>query len=434
MNVRQNTWKFYGEIRDGILCRDPEVIISGPRDTGKTLGFLWKLDALARKYENASLVIARRLQVDLWSTVVKSFQDHILCDDPTVRTIGGQYPAKFIYPTGATIWTAGLDKSSRVLSAEHDVVYVNQAEECAVKEWENLLGAVSGRAGHMPYSQVIGDCNPATPSHWIRQRMKAGMLTMFNSRHENNPALYDRQGNITPAGRSRLAFLDRYTGAAKKRYRYGLWAAPEGAIYGNSFDGLHDDGAYGKHMVRSFEIPLAWPRVVGIDPAGAKRAALWLAFDGEGNRLHVYRESVLPHGSTVQHFAGQLKTVTAGEPVFAWICGAKSERDWRVEFIAAGLPVVEPPVADFWVGVDRVLELLDTDSLVIHDCCKQLLSEIEEYHRKLDKRTNEFVDQVEDKEKFHLLDALRYSCVWLTHADATQSQIVYNPVRIGLGM
>jgi hypothetical protein len=278
----------------------------------------------------------------------------------------------------------------------------------------------------------MGDCNPGPPSHWIRQRAKAGLLTLFNSTHCDNPELYDQKtGEITEQGKQRIGALDRLTGALKKRYRYGLWAAPEGSVYGEYFDGLREDGEYGKHLVAAFEIPRQWPRTVGIDPAGAKRAALWLAYDPQGNRLHVYREMALPFGSTVQYFAGDVLKASQGESVFAWVCGAKSERDWRTEFQAAGIPVIDPPVADFWVGIDRVLDLLQTDSLVIHDTCKQLLSEIEEYHRKQNRRTGEFEDVVEDKDKYHLLDALRYVIVWLTHKEQQQGQVVYNPVRIG---
>lgn len=325
-----------------------------------------------------------------------------------------------------------MDKSTKVLSGQFDVVYVNQAEELSVLDWQMLTMRATGRAGHVPYPQTMGDCNPGPPSHWIRQRAKAGLLTLFNSSHRDNPNLYDQKtGEITESGRRRIGALDRLTGALKKRYRFGLWAAPEGSVYGDHFDGLREDGEYGKHLISAFEIPRQWPRAVGIDPAGAQRAALWLAYDPQANKLYVYREVLLPFGSTVQRFAEKVLEASQGEPTFAWVCGAKSERDWRTEFQAAGIPVIDPPVADFWVGVDRVLDLLQTDSLVIHDTCKQLLSEIEEYHRKMNKRTGEFEDTIEDKDRFHCLDALRYVIVWLTHKDTEGERVVYNPVKIG---
>jgi hypothetical protein len=430
--IRQHTLSFFGQVREGILCRDPEVVLAGPRDTGKTIGILWKLDMIARNFPGVSIVIARRVQRDLWSTVIKSYQENILRGDPSVRVYGGETPSRFIYPRGAVIWTAGMDKGSKVLSAEHDIIYVNQLEETAVMEWEDIIGATTGRAGHYPHPQAIGDCNPGPPSHWIRQRARAGLLHMFSTTHRDNPELYNPvTGQITAEGKRRIGRLDRYTGARKKRYRYGLWAAPEGSVYGNIFEGLLEDDKYGRHLVHSFEIPRHWPRAVGIDPAGAKRAAIWLAYEPDPPRLHVYREMVLPHGSTVQRFGEQLLSVSQGEPVFVWVCGAPSERDWRVEFEAAGVPVQQPPVADFWIGVDRVIELLDTTTLVVHDTCPQLLSEIEEYHRKQDNRTGEFLDVIEDKSKYHLMDCLRYVVVYLTHRETTQEQVGYSPIQIG---
>jgi hypothetical protein len=385
---------------------------------------------LAHRYDDASCVIARKQLTDTYSTVLQTWQNEII--DRAVTVYGGEKAQWYDYPNGSRVWVAGMDKSTKVLSGQFDCVYVNQAEELSSMDWQMLTMRATGRAGHIPHPQTMGDCNPGPPSHWIRQRAKAGLLTLFNSTHRDNPDLYDQKtGEITEQGKQRIGALDRLTGALKKRYRYGLWAAPEGSVYGEYFDGLREDGEYGKHLVAAFEIPRQWPRTVGIDPAGAKRAALWLAYDPQGNRLHVYREMALPFGSTVQYFASDVLKASQGESVFAWVCGAKSERDWRTEFQAAGIPVIDPPVADFWVGIDRVLDLLQTDSLVIHDTCKQLLSEIEEYHRKQNRRTGEFEDVVEDKDKYHLLDALRYAIVWLTHTEQEQGRVVYNPVRIG---
>lgn len=420
----------YGENLRAYRCHDSEVVLSGPADTGKTITLLTKLHWLMHAYGGAQGVIARKQLTDTYSTVLQTWQKEII--DSTVDIYGGEKAQWYDYPNGSRVWVAGMDKSTKVLSGQFDCIYVNQAEELSVMDWQMLTMRATGRAGHIPYPQTIGDCNPGPPSHWIRQRAKAGLLTLFSSRHQDNPDLYDqRTGEITEAGKRRIGALDRLTGALKKRYRYGLWAAPEGSIYGEHFDGLREDSEYGRHLVKAFEIPRQWPRAVGIDPAGAQRAALWLAYDPRENRLHVYREFVLPFGSTVQRFAEKVLEHSSGEPVFAWVCGAKSERDWRTEFQAVGIPAIEPPVADVWVGIDRVLDLLQTDSLVIHDCCSQLLSEIEEYHRKQNQRTGEFEDVIENKGKFHVLDCLRVVVVWLTHQDVQQTDVVYNPVKIG---
>lgn len=389
-------------------------------NTGKTRGILYKLDKTARDWPGASIVIARKQLTDVYSTVLVTLRTKVLTDE--VRIYGGDKPQWYDYENGSRIWVAGLDKPGKVLSGEHDIIYVNQAEEASLADWEILTTRTTGRAGHIPYPQTIGDCNPASSSHWILQREKQGHLTLFHSTHRDNPEIYDQEtGELTEEGERRIGALDRLTGVRKLRLRHGIWAAPEGAIYD-----VFDEEV---HKVRSFPVGAAWPRAVGIDPAGAGRAAVWLAWDPQNQVLNVYREHLIPFGSTVNRFAGHLMEKSRNEPVFVWVCGAKSERDWRTEFEAEGIPVVEPPISDVWVGIDRVYDLLRQNRLVIHDCCTELLSEMAEYHRQQD-RSGEFVDRIENKERYHLLDALRVVVAWLTEPQET-TELVYEPIRIG---
>lgn len=413
----------YGNNRDAYYCRDPEVILSGPADTGKTITKLTKLHWLAHKYDDASIVIARKQLTDIGGTVLQTWQRYIV--DETVKVYGGARPQWYDYPNGSRVWFAGLDRPGKILSGEHDIIYVNQAEELTLIDWETLTTRTTGRAGHVPYNQTIGDCNPAHKSHWIKSRADSGLLTLFNSTHEDNPELYDqRTGEITPEGEKRIGALDRLTGVRKLRLRHGLWASPEGAIY----DVFDEE----RHKVAAFPVPAHWPRAVGIDPMGVYRAAVWLAWDAENRVLNAYRELLLPFGSTVARFVERVKKLTANEPVMAWVCGAKSERDWRTEFQAVGLPVTEPPISDVWIGIDKVTELLQDFRLVIHDSCQNLLSEIGEYSRKRDNRTGEFTDRIEHKDKYHGLDCLRYAVVWLaTPNRGVQQRVVYEPFVIG---
>jgi phage terminase large subunit len=410
-------YSFYGQVRAAIRCRDPEVVLSGPADTGKTLGILWKLNAIAEQ-RPVSIVIARKQLTDVYSTVIQTFQNKILGEDRAswpCSPYGGEKPQWYDYPGGARIWVAGLDKPGKVLSAEHDIIYVNQAEQCSLIDWETLTTRTTGRAGHIPYNQVIADCNPSHPTHWIRTRARTGALTLFESTHRDNPELYDQgTGEITPEGKRRLAALKRLTGARLLRLYHGLWSVAEGAIYG-VFDEAH-------HVVKAFDPPKLWPRAVGIDPFGAYTAAVWVAYDPENAKLNVYREYLKPFGLTVGGHSENFKKLSQGEPVFRWVCGAKSERSWRLEYQASGIPVTEPPIVDVWLGIDRIYQLLKDWQLVVHDSCPGLLSEIGSYRRKMDRAGN-VTDTIEDKSSFHLLDALRYVIAALTQPAATEEVI-----------
>jgi len=406
-HIRRRPYEAYGTCAKFIGSTEQEVIISGPAETGKTLAALNKLNDMAWANPGMQAAIVRKVQHTMAGSVLQTFTRKVLPSGSPVIIFGGNNPERFIYPNGSTIWVGGMDDPAKILSSERDVIYVNQAEELALDDWESLLTRVTGRAGSVQHPQLIGDCNPAAPSHWIKTRALAKGLRLFENTHRDNPRLYDRKGHLTVQGRRSLSVLDRLTGARKMRLRHGIWAAPEGAIY-DVFDEL-------RHKVRAFKVPDLWTRIVGIDPIGAKIAALWVAWDPTQERLNVYREYVEPFGITTPGHATNILRLSRNEQIWAWICGAPSERQARVDWSAAGIPVMPPTdegeAVDVWGGIDRVQQLMADGHLVVHDSCPGLLSEIGSYQRKM--KGAEATDQIQDKERYHLLDCLRYIVVWL---------------------
>lgn len=230
---------FYGGAREFARYHGPETIIHGPAETGKTISALWKLHLCALKYTGASIVIARKTLSSSYSTVLQTFTGKVLGDRDTwpCEPYGGEKPEWFNYPNGARIWIAGLDKSSKILSAEHDIIYVNQAEELNLEDWETLTTRTTGRAGNMPYSQTIGDANPSYPMHWMYHR---GSLRLFYSFHRDNPALYDPEtGELTAQGKRTMTVLEALTGTRRTRLLEGKPAQAEGVIYEDWSDALH---------------------------------------------------------------------------------------------------------------------------------------------------------------------------------------------------
>jgi len=420
----------YGACRDAVYNHDHEMILSGPRDTGKTVSLLWKLHLSALKYPRASIVMARKQQTDLYSTVYTSFVNRVLIPSralPILHFRGGQDKPEWIdYPNGSRIWLTGLDKSSKVLSSEHDLVYVNQAEEALLADWEALSSTTTGRAGAIPNPQCIGDCNPSHPMHWIKQRAMSatnpdGPLTLLNSTHRDNPEIYDQvTGELTAAGASRLAPLQSLTGARRSRWLDGLWAAAEGIIY-ECFDPV-------RHTVKHFTPPNTWWRVFGMDPAGARVAALWLACDPKNLTLHVYREYCEPFGVTTPEHAQKILKLSEGEAVVRWIGGAPSENQLRTDYEGAGVPLTQPPVSAIWSQIDKVIQLLHDDALVIHDNCVGLLSEIGSYSRKY--RNGQPTEEIDNDAAYHLLSALRYACSWLLGSQDETFVLRHDPYRV----
>jgi phage terminase large subunit len=260
-------------------CKDHEVMLAGPAETGKTFGCLQKLDALLWKYPRAQALIARKTLKSLHASAVQTYVRKVLGAGSPVRPFGGARPAWFDYPNGSRLTLAGLDDPGKVLSSEYDFAFVNQAEELDVEDWETLLSRTTGRAGNAPYAQLIGDCNPGPPTHWILHRPS---LLLLESRHEDNPTLFDDQGIRTEQGQRTLAVLDALTGVRKQRLRFGRWVQAEGAIYPEWDRAIH--------LIDAREIPFDWPRYWSVD-FGYTHAFVCLfgAVDPDG-RLYVYRE------------------------------------------------------------------------------------------------------------------------------------------------
>ena len=220
---RGQVHSFYGAAKEVFECEDDEVIIAGPADTGKTLACLARVNQLAWENENSRGLIVRKVKEDMWSSVLETFKEHIREDGDGVRAFGGEKPSWFDYPNGSRIWVVGMDRPGKALSAEFDFIYVNQAEELTLPDWEILGSRASGRAGHLDKPQIIGDCNPEAPTHWIMQRRRAKALTFFESKHTDNPELFDPEtGEITEMGEVRLRRLSKLTGSRYQRLFLGL--------------------------------------------------------------------------------------------------------------------------------------------------------------------------------------------------------------------
>jgi phage terminase large subunit len=179
-----------GAVARAVECRDEEVLVSGPAGTGKTIGLLWKLHACALKYPGMRALMARKTGTSLTASALVSFQRYVLgAGKFGVRFFGGSKlkPAQFEYPNGSVIVVSGMDKPDKILSTEYDLAYINEATELTLNDWESLTGRM--RNGVMPYQQIIADCNPSTPSHWLYQRVKSGLTRIFYSQHTDTGLL-----------------------------------------------------------------------------------------------------------------------------------------------------------------------------------------------------------------------------------------------------
>ena len=330
------------EFRGGALltwkCKDAEVMLAGPAETGKTRAALEKMHAICMKYPRTQALMIRKTYSSITTTACRTFEDKVLGAwdraegrfDPRLTIVhkyGGERPQFYMYPNGSRITVGGLDqgesqsnKASRILSAEYDFIYVNQCEEIMEEEWETLMTRCTGRAGNTPYPQVLGDCNPSYPTHWIKSRSKR-TLTFFESKHKDNPSLYDIEKNCwTEQGERSMRILDALTGTRKLRLKDGLWVQAEGVIYPEWMENVHVLTAKQfKNVTGHDDIPRSWPKYRAIDFGYVHPfVCLWAAIDHD-RRIYIYRQ-VYHTSRTVQKHAKQILGLSRGEQIRRTVC------------------------------------------------------------------------------------------------------------------
>lgn len=362
----------YGAARDAFYDTSPEIMLSGPYDTGKTLTLLHKLNVLLGMFPRSRALMTRKTYTSLKSSCVITWDKKIHCnqfdENPGVypiKKIGGENPQAYIYPNGSRLDLGGMDNPAKTLSTEYDYIYVNQAEELNEDEWQALTRAASGRSGNTPYTQVMGDCNPDVPGHWILTRKR---IRLYESRHEDNPTIFERDddgqptGNYAPGGRGRIEALDAMTGVRYKRGRLGLWVGREGQVYENFDPAIH--------VLDRFDIPPAWPRYRSIDFGYTNPfSCSWWALDNDG-RLYRYRQ-IYMSGRTVKVHAAQINELSKGERISATVADHDAEdratlRENGIMTIAAdkrisvGIEKIEERLKKAGDGKPRIFFLRDS--------------------------------------------------------------------------
>ena len=308
----QKPYRSQGAMREvwGVVA--DEVMVSGPAGTGKSRGILEYLYALSIKYPGCRGLIVRKTRASLTESALVTFETHVVPGRPHwVANQQRRVRQAYQEPNGSEIVVGGLDNTSRFMSTEFDWIYVQEAREAEEAEWEDLTSRL--RNGVLPFQMMIGDTNPDGPSHWIRQRARTGSLRLIESRHEDNPVLFDaRAQTYTEAGTIYLGRLDNLTGVRKKRLRDGLWVGAEGMVYD-----LYDPAV---HEIAPFAIPASWTRYCAVDFGFTNPfSCLWLAEDGDG-RLYVYRQ-VYGVQRLVRDWAHQIHDLTAAgnERISYWV-------------------------------------------------------------------------------------------------------------------
>lgn len=326
-------------------------------------------------------LFAHTLQLGEWRAADRVFQFH---RDETRVVFGSAHNPESL--ESATAKAAWLDECGQ--------------DQFRLESWEAIQRRLSLNQGRVLGSTTLYNLG------WLKQvvydRWRAGdpehEVIQFES--TVNPAFpraeYERARRVLPTWKFRMFYE-------------GMFDRPAGLIYSDFVDEYREKGG---HKVRPFPVPPEWPRHVGIDFGAVNTARVVLARDPRANVYYLYSES-LEGGCTTAEHAARAKKAVEGTNVRTWHGGAPSETQQRMDWQAAGVPLLEPPVSDVESGIDRVIELFKSFRLYVFDSCTGILDELGTYGREVDDLGNP-TEAIKDKEQFHRLDALRYAVLGLS--------------------
>lgn len=285
-------------------------------------------------------------------------------------------------------------------SATHRGAWLDEAgqRKFRLASFEAVLGRLSIAQGRVlitsrPYD--LGWMKQKLYDPWEAARRHHPDIDVVNFKSIDNPAFpraeYERARESMPAWKFRMNYEGQFT-------------QPAGLIY----DCFQTTGPE-THVVPRFAVSDKWPRYLGLDFGGVNTAGVFFAKEPETGKLFAYRE-YKAGGRTAQGHAEALKKGEPGIPTT--VGGSHSEGQWRDEFRAAGLPVREPAVKDVEVGIDRVYGRIKRHEFYVFSDLTGLLDELGSYSRVLDD-FGEPTEEIDGKETYHHLDAVRYIIGWL---------------------
>jgi len=418
----------YGAVAELWRCKAKEVLIPGPAGTGKSRGVMEKVNFFLMKYQNSRGLFVRKTRASMSETILPDFEEDVAIG---IATGGRQRDnrASYRYPNGSILVLGGMDKQTRIMSSKYDIIAVFEATELTEEDWENLLTRLRSLKG--PYRQIIGDCNPQHPTHWLRRRCDRlanaeSPMAEIPSTHKDNPKLWDQdKQEWTAFGREYIfGTLGNMTGHRRARLLEGKWAASEGLVYPEFDAAVHVIQA----MPEGWE---SWRRIRSIDFGFVHPwVCQWWAIDGDG-RMYLYREIYRAKRTTDEH-AAEINALSKGETYDATV--TDHDADVRAILDKAGIQSTLAEKAAV-AGRDAVHARLRVQGdgrprlFVLAGCTTEVDADL--YEKKRPTSTlAEFdcyvyppgKDGKSDKEEpikdnDHGMDAMRYAAMWMDSAN-----------------
>ncbi len=409
-------------------CTDKYIILSGPARTGKSYAALYKMNQLALKYPGMRGLIVRKTRESLNESALVTFEHDVLGDDNPIIPRGHRFARhSYKYANGSEIVVAGLqasgkDQRARIMSTQWDCVFVNETTELLEEEWAKLSSRLS--SFQMPFQQIIGDCNPDSPNHWVYKYNLGKRVTWFETYLRDNPKWWEENsneqdgGHWTKEGADVYDTLDRLPGILRERLFEGKWVQASGLVLGDVWsDGPVDGNVTEKAEYEEGMGDVLW--FVDDGYAGEYDTVLERFTDTSHPRvflfvqlrpdgiLHVFDEDYRIHLLPDIHLK-QIQERPYPQPWFTVVDKSAAELIGR---ISNGHNVRLPKISDVDEGIKVLMDYLGPDlnkvrKVLVHPRCRNLRMEMASYKR--DDSTGKII-----KMNDHGIDSLRYGVVVL---------------------
>ena len=275
-------------------CEDPEFIVSGTVESGKSHPLLQRLYQFHCEIPNLVSFICRKKKVDMRKSILDQWEHEVLpypIHDPRSPCVpyGGHNPSAYLWKNGGTTYCFGMREAEAFLGARFDIGYVCQAEQLTLDDWE-FLAHRTGRAGNYkdvhgnPKGQIFADANPDVGRHWVVLRIAEGKLTNFKVSFRDSIIFY-RDGDWTEYGKQRVALLkETITGIRYRRLILGEWCNAEGVIFPEFDEAVHVVDTIPDWVYTA-------PVYIGIDYGHTSPlSAVWLAHNESTDELLAFQE------------------------------------------------------------------------------------------------------------------------------------------------
>lgn len=288
----------------------------------------------------------------IWHEKLRYGKSHpaFLPDDPSVIANVKDGDFQIFFKNG-TILTgksaeAGRDKFQ---GASVDLIWID--EECEKDVFDECYQRTLDCSGKILLTQTpLTDINSGVKDPWVFDLYEEWLsgkqgLVFCQISTINSPFLSQRDKEDA---------LAKWEGTPEEGARlYGKFVRRSGLVYPLWSNTLH--------VVKPFDIPRYWSRIISIDPAATGiTAGLWLAVNPEGDYF-AFREYYERERTVIEH-SKSLMMLVGGEPVDYWLLdptwggqrNAENHKNGAQLYREAGIPVRLPDVGkDFGLNVSR---------------------------------------------------------------------------------